>query len=239
MSNYRFSLAALWILFAGGAAAAKGPPLPAWKTDEERRPSARRELKNATFRDNHPELYGITEPPVQPVTLYAEFEPVDGVYLAWFPRWEDPFFFAVFDAVVTYEPSVSVLMVVDGPDHEQSVRNVIQSFGGDPDYPEYVRLDGWPDFDSRGLESFWMVDYGPFWVLDGEGNLSAVDPKYNFDRVNDDAVPAKIAEGLGVNDYRPDLVWDGGNLIGDGNGLCVATWEHLYESLPVLPEERN
>lgn len=211
------------------------PRLPVWKLPSERWPTSTRMRKNAQFRTDHPELYAITEPPAQPVRLYAEHDPVDAVYLTWFPGWEDGFFFEIFDNIATYEPTVTMYMLMDDTTHEQTIRGIISSRGGDPNQATWIHLDAWPHYQAFTLDSIWAVDWGPFWVLDGNGVLASVDPKYNFARVNDDAVPAKLADMMGINDYRPDVMYDGGNLQSDGAGLCLSTWSHVVESIPTMP----
>ena len=230
------------VVFAlGGRAAARNQPgraiLPAWRTEREGHLSRFHRFKNAQFRDNHPEMYAVTEPPAQPVTFFAEYDPVDAIYFAWFPGFEDDFFWGIAHAVAQYEPSVQVGLLVEGPAHAQQLRSLIQSYGGDPDHPTYLDMSNWPMYGGQALDSVWTVDSGPYWVEDAAGVLAAVDPRYYFDRVNDHAIPYKLADLLGVNDFRPDLDYEGGNIISDGQGLCIGTSVHLVRNLPLTPEQ--
>ena len=206
--------------------------LPAWETHREKHLPSLQLFKNATFRDNNPQLYGITTPPTQPVKFYAEHEEVDAIYYVWIPDWYDSFFWDITQNIASYEPGVEINLMVDSSSHESSIRDLISSYGGDPDHPNYVDMSPWPHYGDYALDSIWTVDSGPFWILDGAGNLGSVDMRYYFNRVNDDAIPAKIADLIGVTDYRPDLNFEGGNLASDGEGLCFGTFEHALVNLP-------
>ena len=52
---------------------------------------------------------------------------------------------------------------------------------------------GWP------TDSYWTRDYGPWWVVDGNGNMSVVDFTYDRPRPNDIDAPFKISEFLDVH----------------------------------------
>ncbi|MCD6498157.1 MAG: agmatine deiminase family protein [Deltaproteobacteria bacterium] len=211
--------------------------LPVWRTDREAYRFRRHGFKNAQFRNSHPEMYGVTAPPIRPVTFFAEYDPVDAIYFAWFPGFEDDFFWAITQAVSQYEPGVEVGLLVQGANETQQLRSLIHAYGGDPDHPTYLDMSSWPMYGGQALDSVWILDFGPYWVKDGAGVLAAVDPRYYFDRVNDDAIPYKLADLLGVNDFRPDLDYEGGNIMSDGQGLCVGTTDHLIRNLPLTPDE--
>jgi len=74
----------------------------------------------------------------------------------------------------------------------------------------------------------WCRDHGPTFILKG-GELAVVDWKYNawggkfppWDL--DDAVPARIAEALGLPRTRMDLFCEGGALEVDGDGRLLTT----------------
>jgi agmatine deiminase len=231
------TLAALLVTLSGpspaaGQTATQKPFLPAWETPDEKQPTPQQVFKNATFRNNHPEMYAVTEPPAQPVHFYAEFAPVDAIYYAWFSGWADDFFYAMTEAVSTHEPTVEIGLMVDDANAEQDLRSAIQTYGGDPNHPSYIDMSAWPHYGQYALDSIWVVDSGPYWVLDGTGTLAVVDPRYYFDRTNDDAIPYKLADLLGLTDYRPDLDYEGGNIMSDGNGTCFSTTAHVIRNLP-------
>ncbi len=212
--------------------------LPAWETSWEKRALLHKDTEDQldAFRAALPEVYGVTLPPAQPVTFYAEFDPVDAVYFAWEPGVFDEFFHAITREVLALG-GVELILLHHGAADRTAIEAYVRAQGDDPAGitfvdtstlgPYYVWVDEWP----------WTVDYGPFFVEDGLGVLSIVDPRYVPWRVNDDAIPTKLAGSLGVTAYRPDLDWDGGNLFSDGAGTCYATGLHVAENIPLTQGE--
>jgi len=72
-------------------------------------------------------------------------------------------------------------------------------------------------------DSYWIRDYGPWTIMDGENNMQLVDFIYNRTRPNDDAVPSAIANYLGVNLYQMNITHTGGNIMTDGQGKAMST----------------
>jgi MYXO-CTERM domain-containing protein len=219
--------------------------LPAWETPWERHVLRQKdsEAQLEAFRTAHPELYGVTTTPQQPVRHYAEYDPVDAVYYAWEPTTFNRFYRDLTHALLA-GTDVEIVILHHGAaertyleaqiaqtDDASAVTFIDLATAG----PYYVWQDEYP-FD-RSIESFWTVDYGPYWVEDGNGVLSIIDPRYYPYRVNDDAIPAKLGALLGVNVYRPDLDYEGGNLLSDGHGTCFSTGMHVAENLPLTQAE--
>ncbi|MDY0004734.1 MAG: agmatine deiminase family protein, partial [Polyangia bacterium] len=141
--------------------------------------------------------------------------------------------------------SVTIYILHHGASERSAIESSIVAFGDDPADasfidvatlgPYYVWTSEWPY--DRSLESFWTVDFGPYFVLDGTGTLGIMDPRYYPWRVNDDAVPTKLATLEGLTVWRPDLDWEGGNLFSDGQGTCFTTQVHMAENLPQTQEQ--
>ena len=72
-------------------------------------------------------------------------------------------------------------------------------------------------------DSYWIRDYGPWTIMDGNNNMQMVDFIYNRPRPNDDAVPSAIANYLGVNLYQMNITHTGGNIMTDGQGKAMST----------------
>ncbi len=192
-------------------------------------------FRNATFRAANPTLYGRTDPPVTPVTMYAEWVPITHVYYVWYPGQHDNFFYGITDAIMQHGGGALVSLIVDDAAHQTSLQSEISSRGGNLSLVEFVDVSGYPFYGSYPTDSYWTVDYGPYWVTDGAGNVGITDPRYYPTRTNDDAIPTKLADILGVNVWRPDLNFEGGNLTSDGAGTCFASRAHLFHNLPLLP----
>ncbi len=65
-------------------------------------------------------------------------------------------------------------------------------------------------------DSIWVRDYGPWFILDGNGQFGVVDTIYNRPRPLDDKVPEFVAESLKVPLFKTGLVHAGGNYYPDG-----------------------
>ncbi len=64
--------------------------------------------------------------------------------------------------------------------------------------------------------SMWVRDYGPWFVVDGKGQMGLVDTIYNRPRPLDDKVPLFISRTLDIPYYQLGLVHTGGNFYPDG-----------------------
>lgn len=83
----------------------------------------------------------------------------------------------------------------------------------------------------------WMRDCGPTFVVDGKGEVRAVDWIFNawgglggglyFPWDQDDLVAAKVAEIERVDRYRAPIVLEGGSIHVDGEGTLLTTEECL------------
>ncbi len=222
---------------------------PAWETRWEKRlrlhpPKEDQRAWLDAFRAAHPELYGATLPPLQPVRLYAEFEPVDAVYYAWEPDTFDTFFGNITHQLLT-NSDVTIYVLHHGPTERADIEAWVENHGDDPADLSFIDVAGLGDYYvwqtewpyDRALESFWTVDFGPFFVLDGGGTLGVMDPRYYWYRINDDAMGTKLAALQGLTVWRPDLDWEGGNLLSDGAGTCFTTYMHEAENLPLQRDE--
>jgi agmatine/peptidylarginine deiminase len=74
-------------------------------------------------------------------------------------------------------------------------------------------------------DSMWIRDYGPFSVQRHDGQPEIVDAKYDREvgRANDDFVPVVVAKHLGMSVVRAPVLLEGGNLLSNGEGLCITT----------------
>ena len=56
------------------------------------------------------------------------------------------------------------------------------------------------EFINGNTDSYWTRDYGPWWVVDGNNDVSVVDHTYNRPRPNDNQAPLKLSNHL--NAYK-------------------------------------
>ena len=82
-------------------------------------------------------------------------------------------------------------------------------------------------FFKQKTNAIWARDFGPVSIVStpttGTGKLSFVDFRYYHTRIYDDEVPTQLAKEWGINAFRPDLDFEGGNLMNTADGLCAAT----------------
>ena len=206
--------------------------LPAYKTKSLKDSNA--QLNQ--FRLDNPDLYGITVPPPSGFTLYPEFHPVDAIYLVY----EDALRNYYINLIASATQGTDVFILVSGEANQSQIDGILTSnLTADQmskvhyidlyDTDHYVYQTPYQD---SALDSIWMVDYGPFFLQDATGQTVITDPHYYFERINDDAVPTKLANILGMTAYRADLNIEGGNLLSDGLGNC-------YTSAVLLEENQN
>ena len=72
-------------------------------------------------------------------------------------------------------------------------------------------------------DSYWTRDFGPWWIVDGNGKFDIIDFKYNRPRPNDDAAIAPLAKQLDNSLYNMGLTTAGGNYMCDGYGIGTST----------------
>jgi len=79
-------------------------------------------------------------------------------------------------------------------------------------------------FVSLPVKGMWVRDYGPSFVRTRSRGITILDADYvETDRPNDDRAPTELAELLKVPVVRVPLTFEGGNVISNGQGLCITT----------------
>ncbi|MCB9592304.1 MAG: agmatine deiminase family protein [Sandaracinaceae bacterium] len=159
------------------------------------------------------------EPPEWTFALPGEFEPVDRVLIGWEEgNWDYlPYFTELADEVSHHAP---VLIVGADADREAFADHLTQV--GVP-AAAIEQLDA-------PLDSMWMRDYGPVFVRSPDGSLVVVDLPYHDDRLNDDAVPTRVAEAQHRPELTSKLPMEGGHIQADGRGRCVLTTDVLVSA---------
>jgi agmatine/peptidylarginine deiminase len=183
-------------------------PLPASMTPGERIGKA----DGYDPRDQYPQYYGFTSSPAQRVTLPGEFEPVAILMMGWGSGASqlDDFFTEIIEAAAD-----ETLVVVYVPSQATS------------NYVEYTLATRGVNMDSvrvivGPVDTIWMRDYGPEVVRSGTDHY-VIDGRYYWGRWGDDYMPTAIAGQLSLSVSRPAIEIEGGNLLSNGAGTCVAT----------------
>jgi agmatine deiminase len=153
---------------------------------------------------------GVTSPPVGPVHCVAEYEPMDGILLAWEGYSS---IVAEMAARITTLGDADAIVVIDQSGEESQALSQISSYGGDTDRVKFI---------YRSIDTVWIRDYGPRYIYEGECR-AVVDHTYNRPRPNDNALNNYVAEELGHALYELPLVHGGGNFHLNENDFGWAT----------------
>ena len=154
-------------------------------------------------------------PPTGPVTALAEFQPMGGVMIAY------PLGIPV-NLVSELSMITQVKVLVYPASDSNTVKTYFASNG--------VNMDN-VDFWVINHNSYWTRDYGPWFILDGNDEISVVDFTYNRpSRPYDDAALEQVTNKLQMNRYEMPMVHTGGNYMVDGYGTAASTTLVLEEN---------
>jgi agmatine/peptidylarginine deiminase len=157
-----------------------------------------------------------------PPTVPAEFERHDALLLTW--NVDDE---GVEEAITAVVSAVyqNLQVIVLTPDDEY-LRGAMRCFSlaGIPQPAiRYVRAD---------VDTIWTRDYGPASLQSPDGTAVFIDADYETgSRAQDDDLPSAIAPVLGMPTVHVPLTMEGGNLLSNGRGLCLATTKLLDANL--------
>jgi agmatine deiminase len=159
-----------------------------------------------------------TDPPPGTVNNIAEFDHMEGVLVRY------PFGIS-FEVIAAMSEEIMVTTIVSNTNNQNIVTNQYQSNG--------VNMSN-VNFLIAPTETYWTRDYGPMYVRYGEDQIGVVDFIYNRpDRPNDDAIPQKMAEFLGIEWFGMDLIHTGGNYMTNGYGISSSS-ELVWDENPDL-----
>jgi agmatine deiminase len=150
-----------------------------------------------------------TLPPGGKVRSIAEWEPSEGVIVAYSGQFGIPF-----TVIAQMSQVAKVYTIVANTTTENTVRN--QYIANGVNISNCVFVHG-------PLNSYWSRDYSPWFIADSANKVSIVDFPYNRPRPNDNDVPALFATALGVPMYGMNIKHTGGNYMSDGMGRAAST----------------
>ena len=202
-------------------------PLPRFLTAEE-----------AEFIKQNPLVAEQTRAaPPGPVRTPAEYDPCEGIMIAWEGTTSWLSILAQMARDVTTIGDAHVYCFVDSTTERTSAQSTMQSAGADMSKVEIF---------VRTTDSIWIRDYGPRYTYqgvqpDGTGGVRAiVDHTYNRPRPNDNNIPSYWATVRGEQRFAIPLVHGGGNFhleSGAPDGLGNATRLIVNEN-PSLTESQ-
>lgn len=154
--------------------------------------------------------------------LPAEFEPHDAVLLTWHAEDLEVQSSLARLIAAAWESTRFVMLVEDARQREQATE-VLANAGVPPAAVHFLRAN---------CDTIWTRDFGPLMVRTGRDQYEMVDADYDRgDRPNDDRVPLAVSEQLVVPAVHLPLTVEGGNLLSNGGGLCLATSKLLQDNL--------
>ncbi|MCB1150619.1 agmatine deiminase family protein, partial [bacterium] len=146
-------------------------------------------------------------PPAGPVRNVAEWEPATGVLIR-YPLGLPYGLLRDLDDDVT-------LHVVVSSTYQATAQSNLQANGVDMAKVQFL---------VRANDSIWTRDYGPWFVVDGNDQLTVVDHVYNRPwRPNDNLIPVYFAQQQGLPVVSHDMYHTGGNYMTDGAHLGMST----------------
>lgn len=147
-----------------------------------------------------------TPPPTSP-RMPGEFEPVEGVLV------RHPLG-VPYSLIAEISHDTKVFTIVQSNTTAASLKNTYAAQGVDTANCEFV---------VATTNSYWVRDFGPWFIFDGDGELAIVDFPYDRPRPQDNNFPPKMATYLGVDLYGMNVTQTGGNMMQDGWGAAVST----------------
>lgn len=91
-------------------------------------------------------------------------------------------------------------------------------------------LDDRVHFINTPHNTMWIRDYGPIVVQEVSGRSAIVDAGYDLGRFDDDNVPFELARLFDVPVVSTPLRIDGGNLLSNGAGLGLTTYQLFFSN---------
>ena len=147
-----------------------------------------------------------TDPPPGPIRNIAEYERMQGVLIR-YPL-------GISTAIIREMAEDVIVYCLVSNSQQNSAYNALNNADVNMDNVEFV---------IGSTDSYWTRDYGPWYVVDGDRNVSVVDFTYNRPRPNDNQAPYKMSQHLNSPYFSTDLVHAGGNYMTDGYGGAAST----------------
>ncbi len=160
-----------------------------------------------------------TDPPPIPIRNIAEYERMAGVLIRY------PFGIST-DIIAEISENVIIYCLV-ASSQQSSAISLMENNSVNMDNVEWILGE---------TDSYWTRDYGPWWVVDGNRDISVVDFTYNRPRFNDNDAPLKLSNHLDVPYYASDIIHAGGNYMTDGMGIAASS-DLVYDENNISQED--
>jgi agmatine deiminase len=148
-----------------------------------------------------------TPPPAGPIRNIAEFDRMQGALVRY------PFGIPI-SVIKEMAKDLEVTTIVATNTQKNTVIGQYVSNGVDTSHCNFLIAPS---------DSYWTRDYGPWFESDSSNNIGIVDFPYNRPRPNDDEIPKKVAEMLGIPWFGMNIIHTGGNYMTGGLAQSSST----------------
>ncbi|MBC8525605.1 MAG: agmatine deiminase family protein [Candidatus Cloacimonetes bacterium] len=169
--------------------------LPIWMTEEEK-----------SRKDEIGKDFVKTDPPPLPVRQSAEFEPMEGVLIR-YPL-------GISTSIIAEMSEDVIVYCVVTSSQQSSAYSTFANAGVNMDNVQFINCQ---------TDSYWIRDYGPWFIFNGENQPGIVDFVYNRPRPHDNLVPIHVGNYFEIEVYAMDIVHTGGNYMTDGQHIAIST----------------
>lgn len=196
----------LWFLALGTIS-----PLPAQSWD---RTVASVGESEATPPRNQPERIRLGIP--------GEFERQAGLVLSWKSD-EVGIIGTLLEIGQLASKKAPVLVLVSSPEEREHAEMAFDAANINPRRVKFL---------DAPVDTIWARDFGPVVVRNADGSVHFVDSDYDDgDRPQDDNIPPVLANVMGARCVRSLLTIEGGNLLSNGEGLCLTTSKTVADNV--------
>jgi agmatine/peptidylarginine deiminase len=153
-----------------------------------------------------------TDPPEGAIRNVAEFDQMQAVLVRY------PFGVPI-ELIREMAEETEVLTIVANVGQQQTVLDIYIDNNVDTSNCSFLYAQ---------TDSYWVRDYGPWFVFDGNKKPGIVNFPYNRPRPGDNDIPIRVSEYLDIDLYGMNLSHTGGNYMCDGMGMAASTdliWE--------------
>lgn len=168
-----------------------------------------------------------TPPPTGPVHCAAEYEPCDGLVIAWEGSTSWTTILTQIAYHVTTTGNANLYCYVDSTSEQATVQTTLTNAGCAMSRVQFL---------VRTTDTIWCRDYGPRYIFEGDCR-AIVDHTYNRPRPNDNAVPVHFGQTRGHRVYEIPLVHGGGNFHLDALGRAHSTLLIANENPSLTPQQ--
>ncbi len=201
------------LILAIGRFCAAGPPVSPDKLDYSTASESNPLPKYMTEAEKNLPLPEPTrsDPPTGTVHCSAEYEYMEGLFIAWEGYTSILSQMAV--GITTLDPQAKVFVVVDNASDQSSATSSLSDAGADMDQVEFI---------IRTTDTVWIRDYGPRYIYE-DGIRTIIDHTYNRQRPNDNLLSDYISVLWSEPHYDIPLTHGGGNFHLFSNGDAFMT----------------